>query len=382
MKKIVSIILICICNVSFAQQKGRIAIIDTDFIMSKMPEYEEANKELKKRDAEWQLVIERKKKEIKDLKDQLNVERPLLTQQLIDEKEEDIQIIEKELFEFQQEKYNSKDGDYFRQKLALAKPVQDQINTIVEEIAQKKRYTMVIDKSTSSEAAVMYVNKSDEISDQIIRKLEQTRNKTKLSKKEIAQIEEADRLQDVKDRQRTKRDELEERQRLLEEERSQKALENQVVNSNTESVPTETPEEKRRREQLEKIEQAKQERERIREEKLKEIEKRKEDIAKKQEELRLAKEKAREDALKKKEEALSGKTSSSSNSGKTEEVSDRVKQLREQQAQRKKEAEEKKSKTLQERQRLIDERKQKLEEERQKKLKEIEDRKKQFENKK
>ncbi|HUH26185.1 MAG TPA: OmpH family outer membrane protein [Flavobacterium sp.] len=379
MKKLASLVLICICNLAFAQ-KGRIAIIDTDFIMSKMPEYEEANKELKKRDAEWQLVIERKKKEIKDLKDQLNVERPLLTQQLIDEKEEDIQIIEKELSEFQQEKYNSKDGSYFQQKLALARPIQAQINTIVEEIATKKRYTMVIDKSSSSEAALMYINQSDEISDQILRKLEQTRNKSKLSKKEIAQIEEADRLQDIKERQRTKRDDLEDRQRLLEEEKEQKAAANPIVQNNEESRPTESPEEKRRREQLEKVEKAKQERERLQAERLKALEKQKEEIAKKQEELRLAREKARADALNNKNKPPQNNAPSNANNNK--DVSDRVKQMREQQEQRKKEAEEKRAKILEERKRLAEERKQKLEEEKQKRLKEIEERKKGLENKK
>src|SRR5690554_4713159 len=222
MKKLVSILLICLCNVSFAQ-RGRIAIIDSKFIMSKMPEYQEANKEMQKRDAAWQLVIERKRKEIKDLKDQLNVERPLLTQQLIEEKEEDIQIVEKELLEFQNEKYNSQDGDYFRQKLSLAKPILDQINTIVKEIAERKRYTMVVDKATSSETAVMYVNRADEISDQVLRRLEQARNKTKLSKREIAQQEEMERQLDVKERQRNKREDLEHRQRLLEEKKEEQA---------------------------------------------------------------------------------------------------------------------------------------------------------------
>lgn len=328
MKKLVSLLLICLCNVGFAQ-KGRIAIIDTDFIMRKMPEYQEANKELQKRDAEWQLVIERKRKEIKDLKDQLNVERPLLTQQLIEEKEEDIQIIEKELLEFQNEKYNSKDGDYFRQKLSLAKPIQDQINTIVNELAERKRYTMVIDKSTSSELAVMYINKADEISDQVLRRLEQARNKTKLSKREIAQLEEMERQLDVKERRRDRREELEHRQRMLEEEKEQQALTESLVPDPI----SESPAEKKRREQLERLEEAKKERERIRDERLKEIEKRKEEAA----------------------------------------------QLREE---RRKEAEERRNKILEERQRLADERKQKLEEERQKRLKEAEDRKKELENKK
>lgn len=371
MKKLVSFLLICLCSVGYAQ-KGRIAYIDSDFIMSKMPEYEEANKELKKRTAEWEAVIERKKKEIKDLKDQLNVERPLLTQQLIDEKEEDIQVIEKELLDFQHEKFG-KDGSYFKQKLDLAKPLQDQISTIVEEIAKKKRYSSVIDKSTSSETSLLYVNSADEISDQVIRKLDQTRNKSKLSKKEVEQLEIAERQIEVKERQRSKRDELEERQRLIEEEKEELAK-TQTSQQNSNTTPEESSEEKRRREQLEKVAAAKAERERIREEKLKDIEKRKADILKKQEEARLAKEKAREEALKNRENAANGRTQQSSTSSKP--ISERAQQIKDQQEQRRKEAADKKAKALEERKKMIEDRKKKMEEDRQKRLQEIEDRKK------
>ena len=323
MKKLVSILLICLCNVSFAQ-RGRIAIIDSKFIMSKMPEYQEAHKEMQKRDAAWQLVIERKKKEIKDLKDQLNVERPLLTQQLIEEKEEDIQIIEKELLEFQNEKYNSQDGDYFRQKLSLAKPLLDQINTIVKELADRKRYTMVIDKATSSETAVMYINRADEISDQVLRRLEQSRNKTKMSKKEIAQLEAIEEQLDVRERQRYRRDELEHRQQLLEEQKEQE----QALSDSVAPNPIgETPREKMLRERNEKLEADKKERERLREERLKAIAERKEEA-----------ERIRNERIK--------------------------------------EAEERKAKLLEERQRLAEERKQKAEEARQQRLKEIENRRK------
>lgn len=371
MKKLVSILLVGLCHIGFAQQKGRIAYIDSDFIMSKMPEYEEANRELKKRTAEWETVIERKKKEIKDLKDQLNVERPLLTQQLIDEKEEDIQIIEKELLEYQQEKFG-KDGDYFRQKLNLAKPIQDQISTIVYDIAKRKRYSSVIDKAASSETALLYVNAGDEISDQVLRRLEQTRNKSKLSKKEIEQLEIAERQADIKERQRSKRDELEERQRLLEEEKQQMA-QNESTTQNATPIPAESEADRRKREQLEKIEQVKAERERIRQERLAEAEKRKADILKKQEEAKLAREKAREEALERARNRTSGNNNQTTS---TPELSERAKQLREQQAQRKKEAEERKAKALADRKKQIDDRKKKLEEERQQRLKEIEERKK------
>lgn len=377
MKKLASVLLICLCNFAFAQ-KGRIAIIDSDFILSKMPEYEEANNELKKRDADWQIVIDRKKKEIKDLKDQLNVERPLLTQQLIEEKEEDINVIEKELLEFQNDKYNSKDGSYFKQKLDLAKPLQDQITSIVNEIAEKKRYSMVIDKAVSSETALLHVNKSDEISDQIIRKLEQTRNKSKLSKKEIQQIEVAERQAEVKDRQRSKRDELADRQRLLEEEKNE--AENLAKLEPTPPIPTESAADQKKREQLEKVEQAKATREKIRLEKLAEVEKRKAEALQKLEEVKLARVKAREDAIKKKEDLINKpRTQSSQN---TKPLTERAKQLKDQQEMRKKEAADKKAKALEDRKKLIDERKKVADELKQQRLKEIEDRKKQSENKK
>lgn len=329
MKKLVSILLICLCNISYAQ-RGRIAIIDSKFIMSKMPEYQEANKEMQKRDAAWQLVIERKRKEIKDLKDQLNVERPLLTQQLIEEKEEDIQIIEKELLEFQNEKYNSQDGDYFRQKLSLAKPLQDQINTIVKEIAERKRYTMVVDKATSSETAVMYINRADEISDQVLRRLEQARNKSKMSKREIAELDAFEEQLDVRERQRYRRDELEHRQRLLEEQKEQEQALSESVAPNPIG---ETPREKMMREREEKLEAAKKERERLREERLKEIEERKKEA-----------ERIRDERIKA--------------------------------------AEERKANLLEKRQRLAEERKKKAEEARQQRLKEIENRTKGVGNRK
>jgi len=375
MKKIASILLICLCNITFAQ-KGRIAIIDTDFIKSKMPEYEEANNELKKRAAEWDATIEQKKKEIKDLKDQLNVERPLLTQQLIEEKEEDIALIDKELVAYQQEKFG-KEGSYFKQKLDLAKPINDQVATIVSEIAEKKRYTMVIDKATSSETALLYVNKSDEISDQIIRKLDLTRNKSKLSKKEIEQIELAERQAEVKDRQRTKRDELADRQRALEEEKAQS--ENLVNTTNSSSnESSESPEDKRKREQLEKIEKAKAEKERIREERLADLENKKAAILKKQEDAKIARAKAREDALNRKDNALknSATTTSSANA---KPLSERAAQLKAQQEMRKKEAADRKAKALEERKKLIEARKKELDEAKKLRLKEIEDRKKQSE---
>ena len=234
---------------------------------------------------------------------------------------------------------------------------------------------MVIDKATSSETALLYVNKSDEISDQIIRKLDLTRNKTKLSKKEIEQIELAERQAEVKDRQRTKRDELADRQRALEE---KVQMEQSASNSTAPDVPLESAAEKRKRELLEKVEKAKAERERIREQRLADLEKKKAEVLQKQEEAKVAREKARQDALNRKDELVKGSLSSAATTNKKP-ISDRVAQIKAQQEMRKKEAADKKAKTLEERKKIIDARKKQLEDAKKLRLKEIEERKKQSE---
>ncbi len=337
----------------FAQSAtNRIAIVDMDFILKKVPEYQEANKELQKRAAEWDAEIQKRKTEIKKLKDQLSVERPLLTSQLVEEKEEEIALMEAELLTYQQSKFGM-DGDYFVQKINLAKPIQDKVFTLVNEYAEKKRYSMVLDKSDETKG-MLYAKKGTDISDQIIRELEKTYRRSKLSKKEIAELDAQEKAQELKDRQRTKREELEERQRMIEQE-------NGLASGNQKEMDP------RQAEAQKRIEEAKRKKEELRQQRLKQIEERKAEMAKKREEIRLKREqmlkeaeerkqKAREDRLKRIEEAK--KAAGGNNTGNSTE--DKINELKQQQEAAKKAAEDKRK------------------EQQEQKLKEIEDKKKEI----
>lgn len=84
-----------------------------------------------------------KRNEINKLKENLKTERVLLTKELIEEREEEISFLENELLEFQQKRFGST-GDLITQKAVLVKPIQDQVFTIVQDIAEAKNMTLFL----------------------------------------------------------------------------------------------------------------------------------------------------------------------------------------------------------------------------------------------
>jgi len=97
------ITLLTICQFSFAQKGVRVGYIDMEYILSNVPEYKEANGLLEKKVSGWYQEIEVMQKEVEQLQSSLDSERILLTQELIEEREEDILYKEKEIVEFQQQ---------------------------------------------------------------------------------------------------------------------------------------------------------------------------------------------------------------------------------------------------------------------------------------
>ncbi|MDV7400575.1 OmpH family outer membrane protein, partial [Arthrospira platensis SPKY1] len=104
---------------SVAQNRGaRLAYIDMEYILKSVPEYIEAKNQIDKKALQWKQEIDTKKNEIKLLKDALNTERVLLTKDLIEEREEEIDYLEKELLEYQQKRFGP-NGDFVMQKAVL-----------------------------------------------------------------------------------------------------------------------------------------------------------------------------------------------------------------------------------------------------------------------
>ncbi len=178
-----------------AQSRGvKIGFIDMEYILQNVPDYSEAKSQLEQKAQKWKQDIEAKKIEIAKLKDALKTERALLTRELIDEREEEIKFQETELLDFQQKKFGP-NGDLITQKAVLVKPIQDQVFTAVQDIAEAKKYDFVFDKT--SDLTMLFSAKRYDISDQVIRVITRAEKREQMSAKQVKQQEAKDALEDA-----------------------------------------------------------------------------------------------------------------------------------------------------------------------------------------
>ncbi len=150
---------------SIAQKAQKIGYVDLEYILENIPEYMEAQSKINAKAITWQNDIEKQQNEIEDLKAELNNEKALLTKALIEEKEEDIQIKELDL-KNQQIAHFGTNGDLFFLRQQLVKPVQDIVYNAIQDIASKRRFDFVMDKSSS--LLMLYTNKEFDISELVL----------------------------------------------------------------------------------------------------------------------------------------------------------------------------------------------------------------------
>ena len=212
MKKLLFLLLIS--SISFSQSRGiRIAYIDMEYILEKVPSYAEAKNQLEQKTVKWKQDIEVKKNEINKLKDNLKTEKAFLTKELIEEREEEISYLEKELLDYQEKRFGPK-GDLIIQKTVLVKPIQDQVFTSIQDIAEKKKYDFVFDKS--SDLTMLFAAQRHDISDLVIRTITRAEKREQLTKKQLKEQENQEALEDMQDENPA----LAERQKILDEKKA------------------------------------------------------------------------------------------------------------------------------------------------------------------
>ncbi len=193
-KQFLLFLTILFTSLTFAQTKGvKIGYIDMEYILQNVPSYTEANNQLEQKAQKWKQEIEVKNNEITKLKDALKAEQVLLTKELIAEKQEEIAFQEKEILDYNQKRFGP-NGDLLLQKEVLAKPVQDQIFTIVQDLADSKKYDFIFDKS--SDLTMLFASKRYDISDQVLRTLTRADQRQQLTKKQLKLQEEKDAKED------------------------------------------------------------------------------------------------------------------------------------------------------------------------------------------
>lgn len=228
------LLLLCFLLLSmsiFAQRGVRIAYVDMDYILKSVPEYQEAVSLLDKKVIDWKKEIEEKFNVVNQQKEALEKEKVFLTKELIKEREDEIAFQENQILDYQQKRFGP-NGDLDIQKRQLAQPVQDQVFNAVQEIAAKRQYDFVFDKS--ADVVMLYSAKKYDISDLIVRiitrnaKIDANGNKNEETVESILNEPDPETLS-KQEQIANKRDErlrlLEERKKAIEAERQKRQLE-------------------------------------------------------------------------------------------------------------------------------------------------------------
>ena len=124
----------------------RFGYVDTDFILSQMPEYNEAQTEINTISLQWQEEIQTKNKEIEALYNQLQAEEVLLTDEMKSDRLNFIRKKENEVKSYHNKVFGY-EGLLFLKKKELVSPLQDKVFKAVEKVAKDNRLQMVFDKS-------------------------------------------------------------------------------------------------------------------------------------------------------------------------------------------------------------------------------------------
>lgn len=144
------------------------AYVDSQYILKKIPEYAQAQRQLDLLSKQWEGEIQSLYSEIDALTQAYNAEKILLSPEMQSEREESIKTKKVEARNLQM-KYFGPEGDLFKKRMELVKPIQDQIFNAVKEVATRRKYDIVFDKS--GDIVMLYTSPNSDISDEVLEKL-------------------------------------------------------------------------------------------------------------------------------------------------------------------------------------------------------------------
>ncbi|AOW20642.1 OmpH family outer membrane protein [Urechidicola croceus] len=220
-KKVLLIVVVIFISItSFAQRNTqKIGYVDMEYILENIPDYAEAQSQLNEKAKKWQQNLDKLKGEIESMKADLSNEKALLTEDLIAEKEEDIEIKVEEFKKLESD-YFSSNGDLFFYRKQLVKPIQDQVYNAAQEIGKARGFDVIFDKS--SDLIMLYTNSKLDISELVLKSIVRTEKteqaKEKRSKKDETTVQPKEVNEEVQkkiDAREAKRKELLERAEKL-----------------------------------------------------------------------------------------------------------------------------------------------------------------------
>jgi outer membrane protein len=133
-------------GLGYTGQAQRYAVVDTKYILDKMPEYKEAQKQLDQTSILWQKEIDDKQAALDKMYKDYDAEQVMLSEELKKKRQDELFNKEKEVRDLQRKRFGF-EGDLFKKRQELVKPIQDKVYNAIQQLAVNRIYDFILDKS-------------------------------------------------------------------------------------------------------------------------------------------------------------------------------------------------------------------------------------------
>ena len=167
MKKLL-LIISCLFVVVFTATAQRYAVIDSKYILEKITDYKDAQARLDQYSLLWQQEIDQKQAALDKMFKDYDAEQVMLPDQLKKKREDELYNKEKELRDLQRKRFGF-EGDLFKKRQELIKPIQDKVYNAIQKLAVEKQYDFILDKSEG--ITVIFADPKLDKSEDVLRNL-------------------------------------------------------------------------------------------------------------------------------------------------------------------------------------------------------------------
>jgi outer membrane protein len=166
--KVFFVLAISILTAFSSNAQTKYAVINTKYILDKIPEYKEADKKLKALGDQWQQEIDQKQMTLDKMYKNYEAEQFMLSDDLKKKREDELFVKEKELRDLQKKRFGY-EGDLFKERQKMVKPIQDKVYNAVQKLATARGYDFILDKSEG--ITIIFADPKLDKSDDVLKEL-------------------------------------------------------------------------------------------------------------------------------------------------------------------------------------------------------------------
>ena len=167
MKNLFLALIVCICAAASASAQ-KFALVDMEYILRNVPAYEMANEQLNQVSQRWEKEVTELAKEAETMYKNYQSDMVFLTDEQKKKREEEIVKKENEVKDLRH-KYFGHEGELYKKRQSLMKPIQEDIYNAVKKVADEKGYQVIFDRASSQ--SIVFASPRVDVSNEVLEKL-------------------------------------------------------------------------------------------------------------------------------------------------------------------------------------------------------------------